>query len=97
MLKVEVNHFIACFGHSCIKIILKINRKLSERRTNEKNKRFGHNTIIGSRPLGGGDPLVVKLLGVTIDFRLIFDIHISNICKNASRQLNVLKRIGKHL
>jgi len=39
----------------------------------------------------------VKLLGVTIDFRLKFDIHISNICKKASRQLNVLKRIGKHL
>ena len=32
----------------------------------------------------------VKLLGVIIDFRLKFDIHISNICKKASRQLNVL-------
>jgi hypothetical protein len=39
----------------------------------------------------------VKLLGVTIDFKLNFDRHVSNICKKASRQLNVLKRIGKHL
>ena len=38
-----------------------------------------------------------KLLGVTIDFRLKFDIHISEICKKAARQLNVLKRIGKYL
>ena len=39
----------------------------------------------------------VKLLGITIDFKLNFDEHVSNICKKASRQLNVLKRIGKHL
>ena len=39
----------------------------------------------------------VKLLGVTIDFQLNFDQHISDICKKASRQLNVLKRIGRHL
>ena len=39
----------------------------------------------------------VVLLGVTIDFKLKFDIHVSNICKKASRQLNVLKRIGKYL
>ena len=39
----------------------------------------------------------VKLLGVTLDFQLNFNIHISNICKKASRQLNVLKRISKHL
>jgi hypothetical protein len=39
----------------------------------------------------------VKLLGVTIDCQLKFNTHISNICKKASRQLNVLKRIGKHL
>jgi hypothetical protein len=39
----------------------------------------------------------VKLLGVTIDFKLNFNEHISNICKKASRQLNVFKRIGKHL
>jgi hypothetical protein len=38
----------------------------------------------------------VKLLGVTIDFKLNFNEHTSNIFKKASRQLNVLKRRGKH-
>jgi hypothetical protein len=36
-------------------------------------------------------------LGVTIDFELNFNTHIANICKKASRQLNILKRIGKYL
>ena len=39
----------------------------------------------------------VKLLGVTIDFRLNFDTHIFIICRKASRQLNVLKRLGNKL
>ena len=39
----------------------------------------------------------VKLLGVDIDYRLNFNSHIGNICRKASRQLNVLKRIGKYL
>ena len=39
----------------------------------------------------------VKRFGVTIDFQLTFDLHISNVCKKASRQLNVLKRIGRNL
>jgi hypothetical protein len=39
----------------------------------------------------------VKLLGVTIDFQLKCNTHIANICKKASRQLNVLKRVGKYL
>ena len=39
----------------------------------------------------------VKLLGVTIDFKLNFNTHISSICKKTARQLNALKRIGKHL
>jgi len=39
----------------------------------------------------------VKLLGVTIDFKLNFNSYIANICKKAARQLNVLKWIGKHL
>ena len=34
----------------------------------------------------------VKLLGVTIDFELSFNTHIANICKKASRQLNILKK-----
>ena len=33
----------------------------------------------------------VKLLGVTIDFELNFNSHISNICKKASKQLNCLR------
>jgi hypothetical protein len=33
-------------------------------------------------------------LGITIDFELNFNI--ANICKKASRQLNILKRIGKY-
>ena len=39
----------------------------------------------------------VNLLGVTIDFMLNFDTHVSNICRKAARQINVLLRIGKHL
>jgi hypothetical protein len=39
----------------------------------------------------------VSLLGVNIDYLLKFDDHVSEICKKASRQLAVLKRIGKFL
>ena len=39
----------------------------------------------------------VKLLRVPIDFQVNFNDHVSNICKRASKQLNVLKRIDKHL
>jgi hypothetical protein len=39
----------------------------------------------------------VKLLGVTIDYELKFNSHITNICRKASRQLNVLNRMGKYL
>ena len=35
----------------------------------------------------------VKLLGVTLDYKLNFDPHISNLCKKAAAQLNVLKRL----
>ena len=35
----------------------------------------------------------VKLLGITVDSHLNFD----KICKKASQQLNILKRIGKYL
>ena len=35
----------------------------------------------------------VKLLRVTLDYRLDFDPHISNLCKKAATQLNVLKRL----
>ena len=39
----------------------------------------------------------VKLLGITIDFKLDFNKHISKTSKKAARQLNVLKRIGSNL
>ena len=39
----------------------------------------------------------VQLLGVTLDFKLKFDIHVSDMCKKASRQLNALKRVGRYL
>jgi hypothetical protein len=39
----------------------------------------------------------VKLLEITIDFKLDFNKHISSIGKKAARQLNVLKRIGSNL
>ena len=40
-----------------------------------------------------GSKSSLKLLGVTLDYRLDFDPHISNICKKAATQLNVLKRL----
>ena len=39
----------------------------------------------------------VKLLGVDIDFSLKFDLHISNLCRKAAQQINIMKRLGKHL
>ena len=39
----------------------------------------------------------VTLLGINIDFMLRFDDHVSQICKRASKQLAVLKRIGLFL
>ena len=39
----------------------------------------------------------VTLLGVNIDFMLNFSGHISDICRKASQQLAVLKRIGRVL
>ena len=39
----------------------------------------------------------VSLLGVNIDFLLNFNSHVSEICKKASEQLAVLKRLGRFL
>ena len=36
----------------------------------------------------------VKLLVVTIDFQLNFNVHVLNICKRASKQLNVLNGLA---
>ena len=40
---------------------------------------------------------VVNLLGVTFDRTLCFNTHISDICRKASKQLNVLKRFSSIL
>ena len=37
---------------------------------------------------------VVKLLGIDIDYQLNLDKHIQNICRKASQQISVIKRIG---
>ena len=60
-------------------------------------KSFDHNIIFELKGNRIECESYVKLLGVTIDYELNFDKHISEICKKASRQLNVLKRIGKYL
>ena len=39
----------------------------------------------------------VKLLGVFLDSSLSFDNHVKKICMEAVRQLNSLRRLGKHL
>ena len=39
----------------------------------------------------------IRVLGVTLDDSLKFDLHISDMCKKASRQINALKRISKFL
>ena len=39
----------------------------------------------------------VRLLGVTIDNKINFDLHVSDICKKASAQLNALCRLRKFL
>ena len=39
----------------------------------------------------------VKLLGVHIDDKLKFDVHISELCRKTSYQLNALSRLSKHL
>ena len=39
----------------------------------------------------------VTLLGINIDFMLKFDDHVADICKKASKQLAVLKGLGRFL
>ena len=39
----------------------------------------------------------VKVMGVVIDNKLNFSLHVSSICKKASRQLNALARISNYL
>ena len=39
----------------------------------------------------------VELLGTTVDNRLSFEAHVSNLCEKAALQLNALKRLAKFL
>ena len=39
----------------------------------------------------------VKLLGIEIDCKLTFDLHVSQLCKKASRQINALMRLSNML
>ena len=39
----------------------------------------------------------VKLLGISIDSKLNFDSHISDLCKKASMQLNALNRLRAYI
>ena len=39
----------------------------------------------------------VKLLGIDIDNRLIFDYHISQLCKKAGKKLHALTRVFKYM
>ena len=39
----------------------------------------------------------MKLLGIDIDYQLNVDAHISTICRKASQQLNIFKRLGSYL
>ena len=61
------------------------------RKTHEKNFSF----MLQGNKIDCEDE--VKLLGATFDFKLTFNSHVSHICKKASQQLNVLKRIGNSL
>ena len=38
---------------------------------------------------------IVKLLGITLDNKLKFDKHVSNICSKANRELSALTRVAK--
>ena len=39
----------------------------------------------------------IRMLGITLDDSLKFDLHISDVCKKAARQINTLKQISKFL
>ena len=56
-----------------------------------KTKTSGEQMIINGKNIKSEE--TVELLGVTLDYKLDFDPHISNLCKKAATQLNVLKRL----
>jgi len=53
------SHYLACFGHISIKIMLKINREQNkQKKNNEKKRAFWALKIIGLRPLWGATPWI---------------------------------------
>ena len=63
---------------------------LSTNATDDIELKLDRNTILSSERS-------VKALGVTIDYRLTFNDHISAWCLKAATQLNALARISKYL
>ena len=62
----------------------------------EKKKCHTNETLkIGDKIINASSP--VKLLGVQIDDKLNFNFHISNICRSAANQLNVLIKLKSFL
>ena len=61
------------------------------------NKTFAKKPVFNIQSAKISCDEIVKLLGIDIDYQLNFNHHIKNICRKASQQLNVLKRIGCYL
>ena len=59
-------------------------------RKNKKNT-CGEQMIVNGKKIKSEE--TVEPLGVALDYKLDFDPHISNLCKKAATQLNVLKRL----
>ena len=58
-------------------------------------KMFAQKPVFKNGEAEVGCEETVKLLGVEIDSQLKLDVHISAMCRKASQQINVLKRIGQ--
>ena len=56
-----------------------------------KTNTSGEQIIINGKKIQSEE--TVELLGVTLDYIPDFDPHVSNLCKKAATQLNVLKRL----
>ena len=63
---------------------------------------ISHRNIHSYKPIFINDVIIqpqtsAKLLGITFDVELNFDIHVNELCKKASKSLNVLKRFSNIL
>ena len=63
---------------------------ISSNESSTRSLTLNENTVIASEKH-------VKVLGVVIDCRLNFSLHISSVCKKAARQLSALARISSYL